>query len=137
MLDSKIRVSLTYCGSCNPFIDLSKIGNELKEAIRREEDLIVVSPESNDIDTIVILCGCARTCGNKEEIRAKARRSIVVGGEMIDMVPVAEKDISTTALRKLNPSPKSSFTGISFPLGKTGAGPTSSPPSTTMVSPIT
>ena len=104
MLDSKIRVWLKYCGSCNPFIDLSKIGNELKEAIRKEDDLIVVSPESNDIDTIVILCGCARACGNKEEIRAKARRSIVVAGEMIDMVPVAEKDISTTVIKKLKQS---------------------------------
>ena len=118
MLGSKIRVALKYCGSCNPFIDLSKIGNELKETIRKGGDLIVVSPESNDIDTIVILCGCARACGNKEEIRAKARRSIVVGGEMIDMVPVAEKDISTTVIKKLKPSPKSSFTGISSPLGK-------------------
>ena len=101
MLDSKIRVSLKYCGSCNPLIDLSKIGNELKEAVRKDNDLKLVSPEGNDIDTMIILCGCPRACGNKEEIRTKANRSIVVAAETIDMVPVAEKDISTTVIKKL------------------------------------
>lgn len=101
MLGSKIRVSLKYCGSCNPLTDLSKIGKELKKAIGKEDDLMFVSPENNNIDTMVILCGCARACGNKKEIRTKATRSIVVAGETIDMVPVAEKDISTAVIKKL------------------------------------
>lgn len=104
MLDSKIRVSLKYCGSCNPLIDLSKIGNELKEAIRKDNNLKLVSLEDNDIDTMIILCGCPRACGNKAEIRAKATRSIVVAGETIDMVPVTEKDISTAVMKKLKSS---------------------------------
>lgn len=100
MSGSKIRVSLKYCGSCNPLIDLSKIGNELKEAIGKEDNLILASLE-NDIDTIVILCGCPRTCGNKKEIRARATRNIVIAGETIDMVPLVEKDISTMVIKKL------------------------------------
>jgi hypothetical protein len=109
LLASKIRVSLRYCGSCNPLIDLSKIGNEVKEAIRKEDDLKMVSPEGNGLDTMIILCGCPRACGNKEEIRAQAKRSIVVAAETIDMVPVPEKDISTaiiTKLKSLMGSPK-------------------------------
>ena len=101
MLDSEIRVSLKYCGSCNPLIDLGKIGNEVKEAIKKEADLRLVSPESNNIGTMVILCGCPRACGNKAEIRAKATRSVVVAAETIDMVPVMEKDISTAIVEKL------------------------------------
>ena len=101
MLDSEIRVSLKYCGSCNPLINLSKIGNELKEVIRKENGLRLVLPQSNDIDTMVILCGCPRACGNKEEIRAKANQSIVVADETVDMVPVAEKDIITALIKKL------------------------------------
>ncbi len=101
MSDSKIRVSLKYCGSCNPLIDLSKIGNSLKETIGKEDVLVLVPSGNNHIDTMVILCGCARACGNKEETRAKATRSIVVAGEAIDMAPVAEKDISTMVIKKL------------------------------------
>ena len=105
MLDSKIRVALKYCGSCNPLIDLAKLGAELKEAISQEDGLIFTSPESTHVDIMVILSGCPRACGNKEEIRAKAARSIVVAGEMVDMVPVAEKDLNAVIMEKL----KSSF----------------------------
>ena len=101
MLNSEIRVSLKYCGSCNPLIDLSKIGKELKEAIEKESDLRLVSSESNKVDTLVILCGCYRACGNKKEIRAKATQSIVVAGETVDTVPVTEKYISTAVVKKL------------------------------------
>jgi len=101
VLDSKVRVSLKYCGSCNPLIDLAKVGNELKEAIRKENNLILVSPDSDNIDVIVILCGCPRACGNKEENRARAKRSIVVAAETVDTVPIAEKDISASVIKKL------------------------------------
>jgi len=101
VLGSKIQVSLKYCGSCNPYIDLSKISGELKKAIKKENDLNLVSLESNHIDTMVILCGCPRACGNKEEIRARAAQSIVVAGETIDLVPVPERDISAAVIKKL------------------------------------
>ena len=101
MLGSKIRVSLKYCGSCNPYIELSKIASELKEAIKKECDLMLVSPQSNHIDTMVILCGCPRACGNKPEIRDRAAQSIVVAGETIDMVPIPQKDISAAVIKRL------------------------------------
>lgn len=97
-----IRIALKYCGSCNPLIDLSKTGKELQEAIRKQADLRLVRLESDNIDTVIILCGCPRACGDREEVRARANRSIVVAGEMIEMVPVAERDISTAVMKKLN-----------------------------------
>jgi len=99
--DSKIKISLKYCGSCNPQIDVSEIGNSLKEAFRKEGSLSLVSPEDSGIDVIVILCGCVRACGDTEEIRGRVPRSIVVAGEAIDMTPVAEKDTNTEVIRKL------------------------------------
>jgi len=99
--DSRIKVALKYCGSCNPVTDLSKIGNELKETLGKDEGLHLVPPEDSGIDTMIILCGCPRACGNKEEIRARATQSIVVAGATIDIVPITEKDISTAVLKKL------------------------------------
>jgi hypothetical protein len=99
--ESKIRVSLKYCGSCNPLTNLSKIGNELKEVIRKEDTFTFVAPENNNIAAVIILCGCARACGNSKETRAKAPHIIVVAGETIDMVPVAEKDICGTVISRL------------------------------------
>lgn len=97
--DSRMRIALKYCGSCNPQIDVSEIGNSLKEAFRKEGSL--VSPEDSGIDVIVILCGCARACGDTEEIRGRAPRSVVVAGEAIDMTPIAGKAISTEVIKKL------------------------------------
>lgn len=94
-------MALKYCGSCNPLINLSQIGYDLLTAIEKEDDLVFVSPESTDINTMVILCGCARACGNLIETRARAKRSIVVAGETIDMTPVAEINISGTLTEKL------------------------------------
>ena len=99
--DSRVRIALKYCGSCNPQIDTSEIGNSLKEAFRKDDSLNLVAPEDSRIDVMVILCGCFRACGDTEEIRRRAPRSIVVTGEAIDMTPVAEEAISTGVIRKL------------------------------------
>jgi len=96
-----MRVSLKYCGSCNPLINLSQIGNLLKEAIEKEDGLKLIPSEDANIDTMVILCGCPRACGNKGKIRAGATLSIVVAGETIDTVPVMEKDICAAIIKKL------------------------------------
>lgn len=94
-------MALKYCGSCNPLVNLSQIGGDLLTAIEKEHNMVFVSPESNGINTMVILCGCARACGNKIETRARAKRSILVAGETIDMTPVAEINISGTLTEKL------------------------------------
>lgn len=101
MSDSGTRVALKYCGSCNPQIDTSEIGKSLKEAFRKDDRLNLVASEDGRIDVLVILCGCCRACGDTEEIRRRASRSIVVAGEAIDMTPVVEKDIYTEVMRKL------------------------------------
>ncbi|MEE8420878.1 MAG: hypothetical protein V3R92_05400, partial [Dehalococcoidales bacterium] len=73
----------------------------LLTAIEKEHDMEFVSTESNGNNTMFILCGCARACGNKIETRARAKRSILVAGETIDMTPVAEINISGTLTEKL------------------------------------
>jgi len=98
---TKRRVSLIYCGSCNPLIDLPKIGQALPAAISQEADLLFVSADETNIDTIIILCGCPRACGNKEAIRVRASHCIVVAGESVDAVPVAEKDIIPEVIKEL------------------------------------
>jgi len=93
--DYKLKVTLKYCGSCNPLIDLIQIGNKLKEAIENAPELQLVSPDDDHIDVVVILCG--------------AKNFIVTAGEMVDLVPVSEKDMPAEILKKVKSfsSPKS------------------------------
>ncbi len=101
MTDYKLNVTLKYCGSCNPLIDLFQIGNKLKEAIENAPELQLVSPDDDHIDVVVILCGCPRMCGNKESFRRLAKNFIVIAGGMVDLVPVAEKDLPARVMQKV------------------------------------
>jgi len=99
--DYKLKVTLKYCGSCNPLIDLIQIGNKLKEAIENAPELQLASPDDDPIDVVIILCGCPRMCGNKESFRSLAKNFIVIAGGMVDLMPVAEKDIPEQVIQKV------------------------------------
>ncbi len=101
MTDYKLNVTLKYCGSCNPLIDLIQIGNKLKETIENAPELQLVSPDDDHIDVVVILCGCPRMCGNKESFRRLAKNFIVIAGGTVDLMPTAEKDIPEQVMQKL------------------------------------
>jgi hypothetical protein len=47
-------------------------------------DFQLVPLSENDIDVVVILCGCPRACGNKAEVRARAAKSLLTAGESIN-----------------------------------------------------
>jgi hypothetical protein len=99
--DYKLNVTLKYCGSCNPQVDLIQIGHKLKEAVENAMELQLASPDDNQIDVVVILCGCPRMCGNKESFRNLAEQFILIAAETIDLEPAAEKDIPAQVVEKL------------------------------------
>jgi hypothetical protein len=78
------KVALKYCGSCNPYVDLTKIARQLTRLAEERSDFKLVPLSENDIDIVVILCGCPRACGNKAEVRAKASKSLLAAGESIN-----------------------------------------------------
>lgn len=95
-----MRFAIRYCGSCNPHTDVRWIGEKLKEkaqAINAQ----VVSPQTEDIDFLVILCGCPIACGDKPEIRSSAKEHVVVAGETVNRVSIDEKDIPEALFKLL------------------------------------
>ena len=96
-----MKVALKYCGSCNPEIELTDIGQKIEEALQEAPDINVVSRRSKVIDVMVILCGCLKACGDKKRVRKRAGHCIVVAGESIDLVPVAEKDLPAQVIQKV------------------------------------
>jgi hypothetical protein len=96
-----MKVALKYCGSCNPEIELTDIGHKIEEVLQEAPDINVVSRRSKAIDVMVILCGCPRACGNKKRTRERASHCIVVAGESVDLVPVAEKDLPSQVIQKI------------------------------------
>jgi len=96
-----MKVAIRYCGSCNPEIALADIGHEIEKALQETPDITVVSRRSRAIDILVILCGCPRACGDKEHVRKRAAHCIVVAGETVDLVPVAEKELVARVMQKV------------------------------------
>ena len=96
-----MKVAFKYCGSCNPEIELSEIGHTIEEALQEAPNIDIVSQRSKTIDVMVILCGCPRACGDKKRTRKKANHCIVVAGESVDLVPVAEKDLPNHVINKV------------------------------------
>jgi hypothetical protein len=78
---AKFKVTLKYCGSCNPYVDLTRIARHVVGLIERHEEFEKVPPFEKDITVAVILCGCHRACGNKQDVRPRSEQYLVVAGE--------------------------------------------------------
>jgi len=62
---------------------------------RRDFELVPLSERG--IAIVVILCGCPRACGDKEEVRARAEQSLVIAGESLGGKPVPEERLRAAA----------------------------------------
>ncbi len=95
------KVALKYCGSCNPRVDLSRIARHLKSVAAESGNFQLVPLSENNIDVVVILCGCPRACGNKEEVKARARLCLVTAGESLNGHPIPENELPSVVEREL------------------------------------
>lgn len=87
----KVKVALKYCGSCNPFVNLPRIARHLAQLAGQRGDFQLVPLSEGGVDVLVILCGCPRACGDKEEFKAGAKHSLLIAGESLGRRPVPEK----------------------------------------------
>lgn len=100
-----MRFAIRYCGSCNPHIDLRWVGEELQEKAK-SINAQLVSSQANNIDLMVILCGCPKACGDKLETRGSAKECLVVAGETVNRTPAAEKDLPELLFKLLTAEAK-------------------------------
>jgi hypothetical protein len=95
------KVALKYCGSCNPYVDLMRIARRLTRLAEERKDFKLVPLSENDIDIMVILCGCPRACANKAEVRARAGKSLLTAGESINGKHVPEAHLPSAVEQEL------------------------------------
>jgi hypothetical protein len=80
---------------------LRRIARHLAGVAEERGDFELVPLSETDIDVVVILCGCPRACGNKEEVRARARRCLVTAGESVNGRAVPEAELPTAVEQEL------------------------------------
>jgi hypothetical protein len=98
--EKHLKVAIKYCGSCNSYIDLERIGRELRTWLL-DEGFGLVPADSSSIDLIVILNGCETACADRPEVRARARRTVVVAGEIFGSSRVPERNLSEAILHEI------------------------------------
>ena len=96
-----IRIALEYCGSCNPYIDLAKIGRYIHKLVEQQATVALISPAEDNIDILIILCGCNRKCGVNQEIIRKAKYTFIVAGESLDGLRIPEKTLAESLEEKV------------------------------------
>ena len=76
-------------------MDLLKIGRSLAEMIAQRPDFNLVPLSANDIDIVVIFCGCPRACGSKEEVRGRGRHYLLINDESLSDISVLGSNLFT------------------------------------------
>ncbi len=71
-------------------MDLSRIARHLAKVVEARQGVELVHLCDDGIGVVIILCGCHRACGNKPEVRARAKRSLVIAGESLSGKAVPE-----------------------------------------------
>ena len=97
----QVKVALKYCGSCNPYVELTRIARHLARVAEKRGDFQLVPLPEDGIDAVVILCGCPRACGNKAEVRARAGKSLLTAGESINGRHVPEAHLPSAVEQEL------------------------------------
>jgi sulfite reductase beta subunit-like hemoprotein len=82
-------------------VDLSRIARHLAKVAEERGDFQLV-PLSENIDVVIILCGCPRACGNKEEVRARAKWNLLTAGESVNRRAVPETQLPTVVEQELD-----------------------------------
>ena len=96
-----IKVAIKYCGCCNPQVDLSKIAHHLADMAKSSADFVLIPFSEDKINLVVILCGCPRACGNKEEVKARARQHLMVAGESVNGKSIREEQLPAALQQQL------------------------------------
>lgn len=82
-------------------MDLPRIASHLAKVADERGDFQLVSLSEDDIGVVVILCGCPRACGNKDEVRTRAKQSMVIAGESLNGTVIPETSLQSAVEQEL------------------------------------
>ncbi|MBM3172689.1 MAG: hypothetical protein FJZ85_03070 [Chloroflexi bacterium] len=68
---------------------------------KRHGDFVLVPFSEDKIDVVIILCGCPRACGNKEEFKSRAKHHLLVAGESVNGRATPQEHLIETAQEEL------------------------------------
>jgi len=94
------RISVKYCGGCNPRIDRSKFVDELKKKLAGDL-FVAIGSSMEKCELGILVCGCPVACADRPETRSPALEWIVVSGPSVGSEPVSESELAAVVALKI------------------------------------
>ena len=91
------EISIRFCGGCNPRIDRGKLAAEIKAALAGMG--CTVAYNQPDAGFIICLSGCTANCASR--YIQSSTPGIIVAGESLDALFLAESQLAGEILRKV------------------------------------
>ncbi|HQE22547.1 MAG TPA: hypothetical protein PLM20_01450 [Syntrophomonadaceae bacterium] len=81
-----MKLRIKYCGGCNPIINRSRLVTEVKNELLKTTEVEIVN---QDADVGLLVGGCQVCCPNLSQIEDQAKQWVIVGGNLVDYLPVS------------------------------------------------
>ncbi|MDR3564920.1 MAG: hypothetical protein P4N59_26275 [Negativicutes bacterium] len=94
---SSRRVSIIFCGGCNPRIDRGQIAQEVRTALLAQGVEVIFN--SLDAGFVIYMSGCTANCAQRYHPGGK--ECAVVAAETLDMTILSEEQLAGRLLEKV------------------------------------
>ncbi len=91
------RISITFCGGCNPRIDRGQVALGVQEILLASD--YQVGYNLSDVDFVIYVSGCAANCAVKYS--HSNLPSVVVAADTVDGVAIAERELVAEIVGKV------------------------------------
>ncbi|SDF58364.1 hypothetical protein [Sporolituus thermophilus] len=91
------RVSIFFCGGCNPRIDRGQIAKEVSQLLAGQGFQVLFN--KLDADFVIFLSGCTASCAHKH--RSGERPAVTVAADVVDGLNVAANQLSAEIVTKV------------------------------------
>jgi hypothetical protein len=89
-MPGSLRIAVKFCGNCNPHIAGGKILCDLKEKIKQDRCMELVSKEAFP-EVLLVISGCPVDCAQRPP---GFFQEILVAGETVNLYPCRQEEIS-------------------------------------------
>ena len=92
------RVSIKFCGGCNPRIDRGRVAKEVAQSLAPLGYEIFYNI-TDDVDYIVYISGCTVSCARKNSDTTV--QFVTVAGTTINLMPADEEELANKIISKV------------------------------------
>ena len=93
-----MKLRIKYCGGCNPIINRSRLVNQVKDELQKKTNIEIVD---KDADVGLLVGGCQVCCPNLSQIEDQAKQWVIVGGNLVDYLPVSIDQLPAKVAEKI------------------------------------